>query len=65
MCGLKMGGDVKKEGIEQLRKMIKQKPSDESVGKVFVNFCVRNGVSMETCKEYYRFLVEKGEIQEE
>ncbi len=59
-----MGGKVRDEGIRLLKKMIQEKSSDEKVGEVLVKFCVRSGLSMDACREYYKFLVAEGEIKE-
>jgi len=53
-----------KEHIEELKEMIKEKESKEPVEKVLVKFCERHGVSLDTCRIYYRRLVDKGEIEE-
>ena len=53
----------KKKAIQNLKQMIERKPTEEPMEKVFVKFCARTGVSMETCKEYYRILIETGEMR--
>jgi hypothetical protein len=58
-----MSKPTKKEAIQNLKQMIERKPAEEPMEKVFVKFCARTGVSMETCKEYYRILVETGEMR--
>ena len=54
----------KKEEIEILKKMIREKRPKEPVEKVLVFFCAHTGVSLDTCTEYYQFLVDSGEIEE-
>ena len=53
-----------KENIQWLTRMIREKRPDEAVEQVLVKFCTRSGVSLDTCRKYYTFLVEKGEIKE-
>jgi hypothetical protein len=60
-----MSGVSKNKAINELKQMIAQKDEDEQVEEVLVKFCSRNSCSMETCKEYYIFLIKTGEIQEE
>ncbi len=59
-----MNEKTDKEHIEELKEMIKEKESKEPVEKVLVKFCERHGVSLDTCRIYYRRLVDKGEIEE-
>jgi hypothetical protein len=59
-----MGGKERDEGIRILKKMILEKPSDETVEEVLVKFCARSGLSMDACRKYYKFLVAEGEIKE-
>ena len=59
-----MGEKMGKHHIEELKEMIQEKKPKEPVEKVFVKFCERHGVSLETCRVYYTRLVEKGEIKE-
>lgn len=53
----------KQEAIQNLKQMIERKTAEEPLEKVFSKFCKRTGVSMETCNEYYRILVETGEMR--
>jgi hypothetical protein len=50
--------------IEELKETIKQRSPDEPVEKVLAVFCERTGISIGTCRVYYKRLVEKGEIKE-
>jgi predicted transcriptional regulator len=59
-----MNERMDKEHIEELKEMIKEKEAQEPVEKVLVTFCERHGVSLDTCRIYYRRLVDKGEIEE-
>ena len=60
-----MSDEVRDKGIRILKKMILEKSSDEKVEEVLVKFCLRNSLSMDTCRGYYEFLVAEGEIKEE
>ena len=60
-----MGEKIDKQKIEELKEMIQEKKPDEPVEKVLVNFCERHGVSIGTCRIYYKRLVEKGEVKKE
>jgi hypothetical protein len=53
-----------KQHIAELTKMIQEKKSKEPAERVLIKFCVRHGVSLNTCRIYYNRLVEKGEIKE-
>ena len=59
-----MGEKIDKQKIQELKEMIQEKGSREPVEKVLVKFCERHGVSLATCKIYYKRLVEKGEVKE-
>jgi ribosomal protein L20A (L18A) len=60
----KMGEKMDRQHMDELKEMIKEKKSKEPVEKVFVKFCARHGVSLDTCRIYYNRLVEKGEVKE-
>ena len=59
-----MGEKMDKQHIAELKEMIQGKEPKEPVEKILVKFCVRHGVSLDTCQIYYNHLVEKGEIKE-
>jgi predicted transcriptional regulator len=59
-----MNEKMDKEHIEELKEMIKEKESEETVEEVLVKFCERHGVSLDTCRIHYSRLVDKGEIKE-
>lgn len=61
----KIAERMPKEKIQELKEMIQQKPKDEPVEKVLVNFCERHAVTLGTCRKYYERLVENGDIKEE
>ena len=56
--------DKKEERVQKLKEMIEEKGSDETVEQVLVKFCARTGVSLDTCRHYYRHLVDTREIKE-
>jgi predicted transcriptional regulator len=60
----KVTEEMDKHHIKELKEMIQEKKTEEPVEKVLVKFCARHGVSLDTCRIYYRRLVEKGEIKE-
>lgn len=59
----KIAEKMPKEKIEELKRMIKEKNSDEPVEKVLVDFCERHAVTLGTCRKYYERLIEKGETK--
>ncbi len=59
-----MSDKTDKHMIEELKERLKEKKPDEPVEKILTVFCERTGVSMNTCRVYYKRLVEKGEIKE-
>jgi predicted transcriptional regulator len=60
-----MGEKIDKQKIQELKEMIQEKGPKEPVEKVLVKFCERHGVSLDTCKIYYKRLVEKGQVKKE
>ena len=59
-----MSNKIDEHMIQELKEKIKEKKRDEPIEKVLAVFCERTGVSMSTCRVYYKQLVEKGEIKE-
>ena len=59
-----MSDKIDKHMIQELKERLKEKKPDEPVEKILTVFCERTGVSMNTCRVYYKQLVEKGEIKE-
>jgi len=53
-----------KHHIKELKEMIQEKKPDEPVEKVLVKFCERHGVSIDTCRVYYKRLVKEGQVKE-
>ncbi len=53
-----------KHNLDLLREMVKEKKPRESTEEVLSVFCQRQGLSMETCRVYYKKLIEKGDIKE-
>jgi ribosomal protein L19E len=52
-----------KDMIEELNQTIKKKDPKEPIEKTLVNFCAKTGISMDTCKVYYKQLEKKGKIK--
>jgi DNA-binding Lrp family transcriptional regulator len=59
-----MSDKIDKHLIQELKERVREKKPDEPVEKILTVFCERTGVSMNTCRVYYKRLVEKGEIKE-
>ncbi|MGA3060252.1 MAG: hypothetical protein ABSD92_07775 [Candidatus Bathyarchaeia archaeon] len=59
-----MSDKTDKHMIQELKEKIKEKKPDEPVERILTVFCERTGISMDTCRVYYKQLVEKGEIKE-
>ncbi len=59
-----MSDKIDKHMIQELKERLKEKKPDEPVEKILTVFCERTGVSMNTCRVYYKRLLEKGEIKE-
>jgi hypothetical protein len=53
-----------KHMIQELKDRLKEKKPDEPVEKILTVFCERTGISMNTCRVYYKRLIDKGEIKE-
>jgi len=50
--------------VEELKETVNKRKHNEPVEKTLAVFCSRTGISMDTCKVYYKKLVEKGEVKE-
>ncbi len=59
-----MSDKTDKHMIQELKEKLKEKKPDEPVEKTLTRFCERTGISMDTCRLYYKQLVEKGEVKE-
>ncbi len=53
-----------KHNLDLLREMVKERKPGESAEEVLSVFCQRQGLPMDTCRVYYKKLVDKGEIKE-
>jgi hypothetical protein len=60
-----MSEKMDKQHIKELKEMVQEKKPKEPVEKVLVKFCERHGVSLDTCRIYYKRLVKSGEVKEE
>jgi predicted solute-binding protein len=61
---IEMSDKRNKHHIQELKKMVKEKSSDQPTEKILAIFCERHGLSPETCRHYYNLLVENGDIKE-
>ena len=59
-----MSDKTDKHMIQELKEKIKERKPGEPVEKILTVFCERTGISMDSCRVYYKQLVEKGEIKE-
>jgi hypothetical protein len=59
-----MSDKTDKHMIEELKETIQKKDPKQPVEKTLAIFCERTGISMETCRVYYKKLVSKGDIKE-
>jgi hypothetical protein len=59
-----MSDKTDKHMIEELKETIQKKDPKEPVEKTLAVFCARTGVSMDSCRVYYKKLMKKGEIKE-
>ena len=59
-----MSDKKNKHDMDLLKEMVNERKSGEPVEKVLSVFCQRQGVSMGTCRVYYKKLVDKGAIKE-
>ena len=59
-----MSDKLDKHNMDLLKEMVNEKKPHEPVEEVLATFCERQGVSMHTCRVYYKKLVDKGEIKE-
>ena len=61
---LLMSDKLDKHNLDLLREMVNERKPNQSVEEVLSVFCQRQGISMSTCRVYYKKLVDKGEIKE-
>ena len=59
-----MNDNKDKHNLDLLKEMVSEKKRGEPIEEVLSVFCQRQGLSMETCRAYYKKLVESGEIKE-
>jgi len=59
-----MSDKTDKHMIEELNEAIKKKDPKEPLEKTLVTFCAKTGISMDTCKVYYKQLEKKGKVNE-
>jgi len=59
-----MSVKIDKHMIQELKEAVQKKDPKEPVEKTLAVFCERTGLSMETCRIYYKQLVNKGKIKE-
>jgi hypothetical protein len=65
MAEKKIAEKMPKEKIQELKRMIQEKPRDQPVEKVLVDFCERHAVTLGTCRKYYERLIDNGEVKKE
>jgi len=53
-----------KHNMDLLKEMVTERKPDEPVEEVLSTFCQRQGVSMGTCRVYYKKLVDSGDVKE-
>ncbi len=60
-----MGENFDKEHkVQELKDMLKDRKSGETVEEVLLVYCQRHGLSVDDCTNFYDQLVKKGEIKE-
>ena len=59
-----MSNTKDKHNMDLLKEMVNERKSGEPVEEVLSTFCQRQGVSMGTCRVYYKKLVSQGDIKE-
>jgi hypothetical protein len=50
--------------IEELNQTIQKKDPKEPIEKTLVTFCSRTGISMKSCRSYYKQLEKRGKVKE-
>ena len=58
-----MSDKLDKEHMQELREMVKEKKPNQPVEEVLSVFCQRHGLSMETCRIYYRQLSKEDKVK--
>ena len=52
------------EHKKELEEMVNKKKPDQAVEQVLSVFCQRHGVTMDSCRVYYKQLVKEGKVKE-
>jgi predicted solute-binding protein len=53
-----------KHDLDLLKEMVRERKRGEPIEEVLSVFCQRQGLSMDTCRAYFKKLVDSGEIKE-
>jgi hypothetical protein len=61
---IQMSDKPDKHMIEELNQTIQKKDPKEPIEKTLVTFCSKTGISMGTCRTYYKQLEKEGKIKE-
>ena len=59
-----MSDKIDKHMIQELKETVNKRKRGEPVEKTLAVFCSKTGISMETCRVYYKQLVDKGDVKE-
>jgi predicted solute-binding protein len=59
-----MNDNRDKHNLDLLKEMVKERKRREPIEEVLSVFCEREGLSMDTCRAYYKKLVDNGELKE-
>ena len=59
-----MSDKIDKHKVKELKEMLQERKPNEPADKVLTVFCERHGISLSTCRLFYKEMVEKGEIKE-
>jgi hypothetical protein len=59
-----MSDKPENEHKQELQEMVNQKKPNQPVEQVLAVFCQRHGVTMDTCRVYYKQLVKEGKVKE-
>jgi hypothetical protein len=61
---MQMSDKTDKHMIEELKETLKKKDPKQPIEKTLAIFCERTGISMDSCRVYYKQLISKGETKE-
>ena len=59
-----MSDKIDTHKVKELKEMLQQRKPNEPTEKVLAIFCERHSISMDTCRVFYKQMVEKGEVKE-